>query len=68
MTELVLEAGGRSYLAKDEMLTIDHFQQMFPRWREFEAVKQRYDPDLLFQSAMYRRLFQAEAVKPALAV
>ena len=68
MTELVLEAGGRSYLAKDEMLTVDHFQQMFPRWREFEALKQRYDPDLLFQSAMYRRLFQAEAVKPALAV
>jgi len=47
------------------MLTVDHFQQMFPRWREFEALKQRYDPDLLFQSAMYRRLFQAEAVKPA---
>ncbi|MFQ5915296.1 MAG: FAD-binding protein [Nitrospinota bacterium] len=57
MTEIVLRSGGRIHLAKDDKLTPDHFRQMFPRWREFEVIKQKYDPESLFESGMYRRLF-----------
>lgn len=60
MNELVLQAGGRVYLAKDETLIPDHFRRMFPRWREFLAIKEKYDPERMFQSDLYRRLFLGE--------
>lgn len=59
MTEVVVRAGGRIYLAKDEQLAPEHFVAMYPRLAEFQAVKRRVDPDDLFQSDMYRRLLVA---------
>ena len=44
---------------KDEKLTAAHFRATYPRWQEFEAVKRRVDPERLFQSGLYRRLFEA---------
>ena len=55
--ELTCKAGGKIYLAKDEMLTPEYFQQMYPQWKNFLTIKQRLDPQALFASDMYRRLF-----------
>lgn len=68
MTEMALEAGGKVHLAKDDKLTPDHFQRMFPRWKEFEAAKRKYDPESLFESGMYRRLFLGKTSRKAAAV
>ena len=61
MNDVVVRAGGRTYLAKDETISRDHFRGMFPRWKDFDALKRRVDPHLIFQSDMYRRLFAPSA-------
>jgi decaprenylphospho-beta-D-ribofuranose 2-oxidase len=53
---LVLEAGGRLYLAKDSRLPARHLAQMYPRLDEFREVLDRVDPDRLFVSDLARRL------------
>ncbi len=55
----VAQYEGKIYLAKDEMLTRNYFRQMYPQWRTFEQIKQRLDPQTLFSSELYRRLFSA---------
>jgi decaprenylphospho-beta-D-ribofuranose 2-oxidase len=60
MNEVVMKAGGRIYLAKDEKLTSEYFQTMYPSWKKFDSLKRKYDPELLFQSDMYRRLFPVD--------
>jgi len=57
MNQIVEGAGGKTYLAKDEMLTATHFRRMYPKWKEFDELKKKYDPELIYQSGMYRRLF-----------
>jgi FAD/FMN-containing dehydrogenase len=57
MNDVVSWAGGKTYLAKDEMLSADHFRLMYPNWRAFDDLKKKYDSDFLFCSDMYRRLF-----------
>ncbi len=57
MNEIVIQAGGITYLAKDEKLSARHFRQMYPRWGQFANIKDHYDPTGIFQSDMYRRLF-----------
>ncbi len=39
MAEVVLEAGGRLYPAKDATMTAAQFRAGFPRWREVEAYR-----------------------------
>lgn len=56
LIESVIRFGGKVHLAKDMVLTREQFQRLFPAYREFLAIKQRVDPDELFQSDMYRRL------------
>lgn len=58
LVESVIRFGGRVHLAKDMVLTRDQFRRLFPKYREFLAIKQRVDPDELFQSDMYRRLIR----------
>jgi decaprenylphospho-beta-D-ribofuranose 2-oxidase len=53
---LVLEAGGRLYLAKDSRLPARHLAQMYPRLDEFRALLERVDPDHVFVSDLARRL------------
>ncbi len=50
------DIAGKIYLAKDEMLPREKFQIMYPRYREFAAIKKRLDPEGLFSSDMYNRL------------
>jgi FAD/FMN-containing dehydrogenase len=62
MDEVVLEAGGRFYFAKDSTLQRSTVERFLPRERleAFMALKQRCDPENLLQTELYRRLFVAE--------
>lgn len=53
---LVIEAGGRVYLAKDSLLSAESFRRMYPRWQEFMALRQEVDPNGVISSNQSRRL------------
>lgn len=60
LMELVITAGGRFYLAKDGLLTSSLY-----RWSigdapvdAFLMLKRQYDPTMLLQSNLFRRVFQ----------
>lgn len=56
LDEIVLAAGGRTYLAKDSRVSASALRQMYPRLADFAAVRDRVDPDRLFISDQARRL------------
>jgi decaprenylphospho-beta-D-ribofuranose 2-oxidase len=56
LDEVVIQAGGRVYLAKDARLGHQKFSDMYPRLPEWRDIKQRIDPDSHFNSSMARRL------------
>ena len=56
LDELVLNAGGRVYLAKDARVRPDALAAMYPRLEEFLAVKRQYDPEQHLASDLSRRL------------
>jgi len=56
MDEVVAEAGGRVYLAKDARLRPDLLRAMYPRLDEWAAVKARVDPEGRFRSDLSGRL------------
>jgi decaprenylphospho-beta-D-ribofuranose 2-oxidase len=56
MDELVLEHGGRIYLAKDSEAAPDVFAKMYPTLPQFKAIKQKLDPNNVFSSSQARRL------------
>ena len=56
LDRMVVEYGGRLYLAKDATTTPDVFAQMYPRLDEFRQVKSRIDPHGKFVSAQAKRL------------
>jgi decaprenylphospho-beta-D-ribofuranose 2-oxidase len=61
LMDLVIAAGGGFYLAKDSLLTNAHYRRSIgdAAVEAFLHLKQRYDPDTLFQSNLFRRVFQA---------
>jgi FAD/FMN-containing dehydrogenase len=59
--EHVIAAGGRVNLSKDEFLSADQFQRMYKGWQAFLALKRKLDPQGIFQSDQYRRLFRGMA-------
>ena len=56
LEKIVLDFGGRIYLAKDATLDSSSFIQMYPQYEKFQNVIARIDPNEKFQSDMSRRL------------
>jgi FAD/FMN-containing dehydrogenase len=57
LDRIVLDHGGRLYLAKDSLTSASHFAAMYPgRLEPFRAVKESVDPRGRFASAQARRL------------
>ncbi len=64
LDEIVLQAGGRFYLAKDSTLRPEILRSYLGQEtvENFRRLKAHYDPDMLLQSNMWRRLFQAQEI------
>jgi decaprenylphospho-beta-D-ribofuranose 2-oxidase len=61
LMDLVIVAGGRFYLAKDSLLTNTLYRRSMgdAAVEAFLQLKQLYDPEMLFQSNLFHRVFQA---------
>jgi decaprenylphospho-beta-D-ribofuranose 2-oxidase len=56
LDQLVVNAGGRVYLAKDSRVPADVLAQMYPRLEEFSKLRTALDPDGILASDLSRRL------------
>lgn len=54
LDELVVDAGGRIYPAKDARMSASHFQRFYPQWPSLEKLR-----DPLFSSSLWRRVSEA---------
>lgn len=56
LDRIVLQHGGRVYLAKDARLSAESFRAMYPRYGDWLKIRNVVDPKNLFSSSMGRRL------------
>jgi FAD/FMN-containing dehydrogenase len=56
LDQIVLEHGGRLYLAKDARMAESTFKQSYPNWEKFLTLKESIDPDNLFGSLQSNRV------------
>jgi decaprenylphospho-beta-D-ribofuranose 2-oxidase len=56
LDRLVVNAGGRVYLAKDSRVPADVLAHMYPRLEEFSKLRAALDPDGILASDLSRRL------------
>ena len=56
MNEVVIDCGGRVYLAKDAFTRSQQFRRMEPRLEAWREVRRRWDPDGRIVSAQSVRL------------
>jgi FAD/FMN-containing dehydrogenase len=57
LDEIVVEHGGRVYLAKDARLKANVFRAMYPRLNDWLQIKRQIDRDNRFDSDLARRIF-----------
>jgi decaprenylphospho-beta-D-ribofuranose 2-oxidase len=62
LDDLVLEAGGRHYLAKDSVTTAAAIRRGYPRLAEWQAIRDSVDPERKWASDQSRRLRLTEPV------
>ncbi len=62
LNEVVVDHGGRCYLAKDSTLTADQARRMYPAEDlfRFHALKRQYDPSHLFDTNLFRRVLDPD--------
>jgi decaprenylphospho-beta-D-ribofuranose 2-oxidase len=53
---MVAEMGGRIYLSKDALMTEQTFKVSYPRWQEFEKLREKYGAIGNFASSQSKRL------------
>ena len=53
---VVIDYGGRHYLAKDARMSEETFKAGYPKWEEFRKIKSRIDPSTVFTSLQSRRI------------
>ena len=56
LDRIVLDHGGRIYLAKDARMSKDTFRSSYPRWEEFFEIRRKYGLDRKFHSLQSKRL------------
>jgi decaprenylphospho-beta-D-ribofuranose 2-oxidase len=56
LDEMVLEAGGRLYLAKDSRIPAELMPRMYPKLDDFRMLRATVDPAGVFSSDLSRRL------------
>jgi decaprenylphospho-beta-D-ribofuranose 2-oxidase len=54
--QMVADAGGRVYLAKDSRLSPEVFRQMYPELERWQQIREELDPNHLLRSDLDRRL------------
>ncbi len=57
LNEVVLEVGGRIYLAKDALTEGETYRAMDPRWEAWNEVRKKWDPHGKLRSALSVRIF-----------
>jgi len=61
LNAMVIAAGGRVYLAKDAVTRAEDFARMTPRLVEWRRVRDRWDPERRFRSALSVRVLGDQA-------
>lgn len=56
LDHIVLQHGGRVYLAKDARISAESFRSMYPRFEVWLKLKNKIDPSNRFSSSLARRL------------
>ena len=58
LDKIVIESGGRVYLAKDARLNANNFKKMYSdSLKEWEAINDKYNSKKKFESMMFNRLY-----------
>jgi len=56
LDDMVADMGGRVYLTKDAVMREASFKTTYPKWQEFEKMRQKYGAISKFASAQSKRL------------
>ncbi len=57
ITDQALALGGSYYLPYRSYQTRTQFQKSYPRYRDFQAIKLKYDPHKIFLNQFYKNYF-----------
>ena len=56
LDEIIVNAGGRIYLAKDSRQSSQVFKKSYPRIKDWLKIKKELDPNNIFMSDSFKRL------------